>query len=242
MDVSARDDKPAFRPVKRVRTFEDVCEQIRGQLATGALKPGDRLPSERELAHSLGVGRNALREALRSLENSGIIDLRKGMRGGAVISRGRPETMTQVMQDWLAVGAISLKELTEARILFMGIVVRLACERADNDDLRALSENIDRMEELARLKRSEERIDCTAEFYALLARATHNQVVSILVESLTQILRHFVNLGAGRRTQDDLVASRRRLVDCLRRRDTEGADGEITRQLTQLHHILNAAN
>lgn len=230
--------KPRFKPVKTSRTYEDVCDQIREQLASGALKPGDRLPAERNLAQQFGVGRNALREALRTLENSGIIDLRKGAKGGATICQGKPEAMTQVMQDWLTLGTITLKDLTEARILFMDVVIRLASERATDDDLTALEGNVERMEELTRLARVDERIECTAEFYRLLAQAAHNQVVLVLVESLTQILRHFVRLGAQGRTQRDLIRSRRTLIACLRRRDAEAASRELSNQLTQLQDLL----
>src|SRR5215831_10481200 len=72
-----------FAPIHTRRTFEEICERIRDRLASGDLRPGDKLPAERDLAQQLGVGRNALREALRSLEISGILELRKGVKGGA---------------------------------------------------------------------------------------------------------------------------------------------------------------
>ena len=63
------------------RTFEEICERIREQLALGVLKPGDKLPRERDLAEQLGVSRNVLREALRSLEMAGLLRLQKGVKG-----------------------------------------------------------------------------------------------------------------------------------------------------------------
>ena len=58
---------PVFEPIHTRRAFEEICDRIRAQIAAGTLRPGDKLPAERELALQLGVGRNALREALRSL-------------------------------------------------------------------------------------------------------------------------------------------------------------------------------
>src|SRR5260221_2809885 len=77
-----------FRPIRTRRAFEEICERIREQLALGVLKPGDKLPRERDLAEQFGVSRNVLREALRSLEMAGPLRLRKGGKGGAVIRRG----------------------------------------------------------------------------------------------------------------------------------------------------------
>lgn len=74
-----------FRPIRTRRAFEEICERIREQLALGVLKPGDKLPPERDLAQQLGVSRNVLREALRSLEMAGVLRLLKGVKGGAFI-------------------------------------------------------------------------------------------------------------------------------------------------------------
>ena len=77
-----------FQPIHVRRTFEEICGSIREQLALGVLKPGDKLPRERDLAEQLGVSRNVLREALRSLEMAGLLRLQKGVKGGAFIQDG----------------------------------------------------------------------------------------------------------------------------------------------------------
>ncbi len=85
----------AFRPVRTPRIHEEICRQVRGRLARGQLKPGDKLPPERELALEFGVSRGAVREALRTLENAGLVALRKGMHGGAFIRAGEPALLAQ---------------------------------------------------------------------------------------------------------------------------------------------------
>src|SRR6201986_5161850 len=90
---------PAFEPIRRRRAFEEVCETIRHQLSFRALRPGDKLPAERELAEQLGVSRSALREVLRTLELAGILELKKGIKGGAFVRPGDPTSMTRVLQD-----------------------------------------------------------------------------------------------------------------------------------------------
>jgi DNA-binding transcriptional regulator YhcF (GntR family) len=90
--------KPSFAPIKTQRTFEAVCEQIRAQLAAGTLKTGDKLPAERELAVEFQVSRSALREALRTLEMSGIIRNAKGVKGGSFIQAAEPDRIVQAMR------------------------------------------------------------------------------------------------------------------------------------------------
>ena len=80
---------PKFRPIHTRRAFEEICERIREQLALGVLKPGDKLPPERDLAQQLGVSRNVLREALRSLEMAGVLAAAEGRQGWRLHSRGR---------------------------------------------------------------------------------------------------------------------------------------------------------
>lgn len=229
---------PTFDTVRTSRVFEEICERIRDQLATGALKPGDKLPAERELAKQFGVGRNALREALRSLENAGVVGLEKGAKGGAFIREGNPATITLAMTDLINLGSISMDELTEARILILEFVVHRACLRATESDFDVLKENIDRTEALSGSDMSDERMDATAEFYKLLAKSTGNRLVSIIVDSMTDILRSFVRTGTGGKKLEGLIESRRRLLRHLRARDAESAAREMTQQLTALHHLV----
>ena len=240
MALKAKKNAPlTFEPIKRRRAFEEVCERIRHQLSIGALSPGDKLPAERELAQQLGVSRSALREALRSLEIAGILVLRNGPKGGAFIRPGDPKNMTRVIEDLLHLGAISLDDLTEARLLIQTGVVRLACERATDADIEAIGRNIDHTEEMTRLGRHEERIRYVTEFYRLLALATRNEILTILVDSLTDILLRFLRGIAGGVPKPGLVESRRRFFRHLKARNAEKATRELETHLIDLHKLLN---
>lgn len=82
----AKPDATVFTAAQRVRSFEDIIAQVRDAVAEGRLRPGERLPSERALAESFGVSRATLREALRSLEALGVVEIRLGATGGAFAS------------------------------------------------------------------------------------------------------------------------------------------------------------
>src|SRR6202011_1806426 len=182
-----------FRPIHTRRAFEEICARIREQLALGVLTPGDKLPPERDLAQQLGVSRNVLREALRSLEMAGVLRLQKGVKGGAFIQEGDTSRMNDVMQDMLSLGTISVRELSEGRINVLELVVRLACANARHADFQALEANIERTELATREGRLLDRVECSREFYKLLASATGNNVIAMIVDSVTEIHMRFVS-------------------------------------------------
>ena len=116
-------------PVAPQRIFQEVADQLRRVISEGKLKPGDKLPPERELAGLFGVSRNTMREALRALELSGLIELKLGARGGAFVLPGSSNAVVNGMRDLYLLGAITPEHLTEARISVSAAVIRLACER-----------------------------------------------------------------------------------------------------------------
>jgi DNA-binding FadR family transcriptional regulator len=229
-----------FEPIHTRRAFEEICDRIRAEIAAGALRPGDKLPAERELAQQLGVGRNALREALRSLEIAGIVRLQKGVKGGAFIQAGDANRMNEVVRDMLSLGSISVAELTESRVHIQDLVVRLACERASPAELDAISANIERTEHMTAEGRYLERVECSREFYQLLVEAAHNQVLVMMVRSITEILMQFVytRVAAGGKPQPRLVEKRRAFLQALRARDAETSTRLMRTHLASVHRLL----
>ena len=116
----------AVKLVHTPRAFEVIAAQIRAELSAGRLKSGERLPPERDLALRFGVSRNTLREALRSLENAGLLQLRKGATGGAYVRESTADAVVTGMRDMYHLGAISPAHLTEARIWIESSVIRAA--------------------------------------------------------------------------------------------------------------------
>jgi GntR family transcriptional repressor for pyruvate dehydrogenase complex len=237
--VSAR-VAPVFEPIFTRRAFEEICERIRAQIAAGILRPGDKLPPERDLAQQLGVGRNALREALRSLEIAGIVRLQKGARGGAFIQAGDANRMSEVVRDMLSLGSISVAELTETRMHIQDLVVRLACERALEADFEAIEANIERTRQMTAEGRYLDRVECSREFYRLLVAAAHNKVLAMMVRSVTEILMQFVytRVAAGGKPQPRLVEKRRAFLAALRARDAQKAARLMQTHLASVHRLL----
>lgn len=219
-----RPRRPAqeFKLVQTRRTFEEVTAQVREMLFDGSLRPGDRLPAERDLARTLGIGRPALREALRSLEANGLIELRRGKNGGVVISGGKPSVVSEGMSDLLRLGRIPVEELFEARRWIQMALVRVACHSATDDDIRRLRENVAHGEKLHHEGRDQERIAVNIEFHSILAEATRNQVAMIVVRGLTDALRTLIS-EVGSDPVPSLFRDRRAVIKALEARDENAA-------------------
>ena len=226
-----------FEPIKAKRAFEEVVEQIRQAVATGQLKPGDRLPPERDFAEQLGVSRNAVREAMRTLENAGFVECHQGMGGGAFIRSNDPEALTRAMADNVILGRIPFARVTEARILLMEQTIRVACDRATAADYAALEADIDKAEQLTLKGDFTRRHSYISEFYRILAEATHNEVVVMLVESLSELTRaQLAKVSPAPRS--DVIAVRRKVVSLMRAGDADGAVKEMVAHLRRLDRLL----
>ncbi|MCC6212081.1 MAG: FadR family transcriptional regulator [Burkholderiales bacterium] len=230
----------SFRPVATRRAFEEITSQIRGRLARQALRAGDRLPPERELAGQFHVSRNTLREALRSLEIAGLLELRKGATGGAFIKEGGGAAAVAGLADLYHLGAIQPQHLTEARIVIGAEVARLACTRRTKEDLEALAANVAAAEAATLRGDVVQRAHVNYEFHRLLARAARNPVLIVITDALMEMTRHFVE-SIGYMPNRYVMSSRHRLIACLRAKDGAAAAKEMEGMLRRLQRFHLAA-
>ena len=224
----------ALAAVRTRRTFEAVSEQIRAQVRAGALRVGDRLPNERELAKTFEISRHAVRESLRELESMGMVTLKKGATGGAFISDGRPDAVSDVMRGMFYVGGISLEQLTEARLWIESVVVRVATARADAAAYALLEENVRLAEAETLAGRLNVKTQHNIEFHNLLAATTGNPVLIMTMNAMMGILREFVG-QVGSVMGLDVIQSRRRLLRHMHAGDADRAVAEMEKHLKVLH-------
>jgi len=229
-----------FRRIRTPRAFEEIADQIRKELSDRRLRAGDRLPPERTLAEQFGVSRNTLREALRSLENAGLLRLQKGASGGAFVRESTGEAIITGLRDMFHLGAISPEHLTEARVLIESIVVRAACERATPEDIEALNANISLAEGASRDKRDfYDQAAIHLEFHRIIARATKNPVMVIVMEALVDVMQHFIR-EIGQQRNPWVIPSRRRFMRHLEAGESDKAVAEMEQHLDRLNrHYLS---
>jgi GntR family transcriptional repressor for pyruvate dehydrogenase complex len=119
---------PRFSSVKPLRVSENVAGQLKNAIFSGDFRPGEKLPSERELTKAFQISRVVVREALRTLELSGFVNIRQGPHGGAYVQRLGYERLSEFYTDLFLVGQLSVQELVQARIFLEPEVARLAAE------------------------------------------------------------------------------------------------------------------
>ncbi|MFZ7124958.1 MAG: FadR/GntR family transcriptional regulator [Desulfobacterales bacterium] len=140
-----------FQAAKQNRIFQDVVDQIQEAILSGRLKPGDTLPSERDLKEQFQTSRGTLREALRVLEQKGLVEIRVGVGGGAVVKAPPLESIHEGLGLLIRFQKISLRHLAEFREGVEGTVAAMAAQRATGKDLEQLDRYIREAEETVRL-------------------------------------------------------------------------------------------
>ena len=229
---AAADEAAAREAVAGEHTSNHIVRSILGYLQERNLQPGDRLPSERALAEKLGVGRNALREALATLTTLRVVEARPN--SGIYLRRVSTESSFETLVLLADMGAsptpAEIAESLEVRAALEQMAVRLACTRRDDADLQRIAANIERTERV--LKEGGNISDDDTDFHLALVGASHNSV-------LVRVLNSFYRMTAQRRKA--VFASRehgrasardhRKLYDAIERRDIDQAQELIRRHM-----------
>lgn len=138
-----------FTKVRQVRAFESIIQQVEAAILKGNLAVGDRLPPERELQGLLDVSRNTLRESLRVLEQKGLIEVRKGNRGGIFVKEINADSMTESLGLFLQSQRITMEQISEFRQDLEGLVTRRAALQADSTRMSDVERLLEKAEDLA---------------------------------------------------------------------------------------------
>lgn len=219
-----------FNPIRNKRTFEEISTEIKRLIIEGVFKPGDRLPAEAEIARQFRVGRQTVREALRLLELSGFLTVHSGGGGGSVVTNTILDTLSKSFLDAVLMRNIGVAELTLARTQIEKLVVSHAVVHASEEDFAALTDNLRAgMEKIdSGIWAFEENVD----FHVLLAKASHNGVFVIVVESVMTIVADFL-----RRIPQPVAVSKRvlqrhaNILAALKDRDNDRVLAHLAKDL-----------
>ncbi len=237
-------ENTSWEPVQRVRTYEQVMAQIEERILDGRLKAGDHLPSERDLALSLGVSRPSLRESLRVLEALGVVDIRRGggPDGGAVLVGTPGPGFVNLLKLQLALGHFSQTDVLETRIALETWSCSEAAHRATDDDHAALAGILDAMEDPAIDTREFNRLDTA--FHVAIAESTGNALTAHLMQSLRiainrQMIEAYARLEDWRETAKTVRAEHREILAAIRRRDADEAVRLVRDHITSFYKTSN---
>ena len=180
-----------FRKITPVRLYESVIEQIMNLIKNDKLKPGDKLPPERELAEKFSISRGSLREAFRVLESKGLIKSKPG--GGRFIREIKKDAFIDTENIILSLEKSSILELLEAREIFEVKIVEFAAERATAEEVKVIEEVFSRVSEEVRTEDKEaeddKKTESDTEFHLAIASASHNFVFVNVIKLHLDLLR-----------------------------------------------------
>ncbi len=223
-----------FRKTSRNRVFQDLVDQIQNAILEGRLKPGDKLPPQRALMEMFATSRASIREALRVLEQKGLIEVKLGVQGGAVVTTTNIDPVTEVLTLLMHQNQVSLDHLEEFRLCVEGDVAARAARAARPEDgarlRRILARARDRLENPQPDARAFIQVDI--ELHIALAEITANPVFVAVVKMVHETILGYYDRFTLRR-QVVLEENYRDL--CAIVAAVEGGDPESARQLAREH-------
>ncbi len=220
-----------FQPYKGRRAFEDIAEQIKAAILSRKLSSGDRLPSERDLAGQFQVGRVTIREALRTLETMGMIEVRKGSGGGAFVRMADPDVMASMIMDRLQLEGTTHDEFVEARVGIESAIISAVIKHADGEDLNLIRQDIEQSKEILGPEHAEEVVARMIGFHILLGEASHNFPYKMIIRFMMQwATRKLKNWVPSKEEQEYSCQSHMEIYEAIHARDER-----LARQLIREH-------
>ncbi len=223
-----------FEVIRKGKVYEEVAKQIE-RLILKKLKPGDKLPSERELAEMLQVSRSSIRDAIRGLELVGMVEPRQG--AGTIVRELATDSVNNPFADALERRQKSVGELLDFRKMLEPPLAARAAMHASADEISEMEEILQRQEE--KQEQGEVTIAEDAEFHYSVALASGNSVVLKVIDILMELLRETRerSLQVKGRSQKSL-AGHRRILAAIKRRDAEAAKAAMRRHIEDVEEIV----
>lgn len=222
---------------------EQVVSFVRSLIDRGLLRPGDRLPPERELATQIGVSRPTVRAGLHALAAMGVVQSRHG--SGTFIPAGPPALGTDALRFMAALHGLTREEMYEARRILEVGASGLAAERATPEQMATLAEEVASL--FASLDEPHAFLVHDINFHRAVSAASGNPIVAAMMEMVSALYyeqRRRTAERASERNLRDAAEAHRRIYQAIRTRDAEGARGAMNAHLTEAfqHQVQETAD
>ena len=230
-----------FEPVRPEKLSESVVRQIEQLILRGILRPGERLPSEREMSERLGVSRPSLREALAELQAAGLLTSRasSGVYVAEVFGNAFSEALVRLFSthDEAVFDYIAFRRDME------GLAAERAATHGTETDLKVIEAIFGKMEAAHSKRNPQEEAGLDADFHLSIIEASHNVIMLHMMRSMYQLLREgvFYNrqiMFKQRMTRDSLLGQHRAINDALQARDAVGARTAVEAHLSFVEQAL----
>jgi GntR family transcriptional repressor for pyruvate dehydrogenase complex len=221
--------------IHKTKVYEKIALQIQRLICDGALKPGEMLPPERELAGMFHVSRSSLRDAVRALEVTGFVEARHGE--GTVVRNPSAESLLNPLTTVLLHRREFVGELLEFRARIEPVLARRAAKHASPEDLEHLEEILRRQQ--MKVDRGELAVEEDTEFHNTIAHAAKNEVVLNVLEAFMDLLKESRerSLQVEGRLQKSMEGHRQ-ILHAIQRRDPAAAEIAMRRHIEKIEGIV----
>jgi len=225
-------------PIKSTRIYEEIVRQVKGMIAEGRLKSGDRLPPERDLSEKFVVSRTSVREALRALESLGLVEIRPGE--GTFVREVSIEALIEPLALIMASQREAIGDLFEARRLLEPSIAALAAHRATPEELQEMERILE--EQAREVGAGRTGFAQDAQFHAAIGAAAHNRAITRIAHALMDLLAQsreeaLATPGRPTRSHED----HRRVLAAISARDEAGARRAMLDHLTAVEELVVGA-
>jgi len=216
-------------PISRSYLYVDIANSIEQMILGDKFNVGDKLPSENELSRSFAVSRNVVREALKSLKERGLIEIKTGK--GAYVVVPKFDMFNALLNRINSMNQVSYYDLLDLRYVLETNAAGLAAERASEEDMRKMEGFLKIMKEA---KSAAQWAYSDIQFHVAIAEATHNVLYSSIMCAVSDLyIRSFVRTYFQHLVPSS-VESHRKILDCIRAKDRAGAEA-ASRSLIEVH-------
>lgn len=221
--------------VRKTKLYEKIAQQIQGLIRDGVLRPGDKLPPERELADMFQVSRGSLRDAIRALELTGLVEPRQGER--TVVRAPSTDSLINPLAAMLLLERELAGELLEFRGMIEPTLARRAANYASTEDINDLRDILSRQKE--KVDRGELAIEEDSEFHYAIARIAKNSVVLKVLDAFMDLLRESrkQSLQVQGRLQKSL-AGHQQILQAIEEHDATTAGTAMRRHIEEIEGIV----
>lgn len=239
--------KLKFEPILVGRASDHIERKIKEAILDGKLRPGFKLPTEKEMAEQFGVSVVTLREALTALQVFGVIEKKKGKGGGNFIAELDNDSIRKYLRHYLSFKNLSIKHLYEVRKIIEPPIIKLAATSINNDEINKLSKNVSDCEEMIRKAGSDfsekEFFDLdqmNVDFHRIIAESTHNPILILTVDYVFYFLGEveIKLMVPDLRFSQDTIREHRAIIESLKERDFQRCEREIMIHLEHLDRYL----
>ncbi|MCL5994634.1 MAG: FadR family transcriptional regulator [Chloroflexi bacterium] len=220
--------------VTRERLSEQVAARIQDLITSGEIEVDDRLPSEHDLARQMGVSRTVIREAIKALEEKGLVRTVTG--SGTYVSRVNADNMSESIGLFIEQNSSTFEDFYELRRILEVEIAALASDRATSQDIISLEKAVRRVEEIVAAGSAtpdllEDFVQADLEFHNLLAKATHNPLLLVIQELAPEQLLDFIRLTArAAEAVERTLSDHRKILEGVMNRDAQ-----VCRRLMREH-------